>query len=295
MTKPHENEHLEKLIEKLLNKIAVLDEEIKINNSRMENLIRASEDRYRDILHLLDFSPAKLPAREIELFSEHPLAADSVDHLYPRGTANDNTRWPRFVTKCESLFPGESLNFLDLGCAGGGLVLDFALKGHFAMGLEGSDYSLKRQRAEWRTIPGNLFLCDIAKEYSILKNDSLEIKKFHVISAWDVIEHIEEKELSQFLENVTRHLRNDGYFIGSVSTRAAGGTTPDGRNHHATVQDRQWWLELFRNAGFQFSRESDFQATDFPRGNGILFPADFEKAPESGFHFVLKPLVSKEN
>jgi len=39
---------------------------------------------------------------------------------------------------------------MDIRCSGGGLVLDGILKGHFAIGLEGSDYSKKRQRAEWR-------------------------------------------------------------------------------------------------------------------------------------------------
>ncbi len=58
-----------------------------------------------------------------------PVAEDSVDHRFPHGTASDSTRWPRFVAACERLF-GPRLKFLDLGCAGGGLVL--VLRGHNA-------------------------------------------------------------------------------------------------------------------------------------------------------------------
>jgi hypothetical protein len=54
---------------------------------------------------------------------------------------------------------------MDLGCSGGGIILDALLRGHMAIGLEGSDVSLKQQRAEWRVIPNHLFTCDITKPF----------------------------------------------------------------------------------------------------------------------------------
>lgn len=106
-----------------------------------------------------------------------------------RGTRNDNTRCPRFVRKCEDIF-GHKIRALDLGCAGGGLVLDFLLAGHSSVGLEGSDYSLKWQRAEWRFLRDRLFTCDITEPYSIIDNSAGKPAQFDLISAWEVLEHL---------------------------------------------------------------------------------------------------------
>ena len=235
------------------------------------------------------FKPAPVPKDKVKLITQHPIAETSVDHLFPRGTANDNTRWPRFVRCCEETFNYKTLNFLDLGCAGGGLVRDFALRGHFGMGLEGSDYSKNRLRAEWRTIPGHLFTCDIAEEFTIVSRSDSSIITFDVISAWDVLEHIEKQRLPIVLDNVARHLSIDGVFIGTVSLRKAR-IQPGAEevNHHATVETRQWWEETFTLAGFFYLPDHKFQPKDYPRGNGILFPADFFKHPEIGFHFVMR-------
>src|SRR5689334_16808285 len=92
----------------------------------------------------LKYRPEKL----VDLWCEKTLADDSLDHIEPRGTANDNTHWVPFVARCEAYFGFRDLRYLDLGCAGGGLVFDFAVRRHLAVGLEGSDYSLKRSRAE---------------------------------------------------------------------------------------------------------------------------------------------------
>ena len=64
-----------------------------------------------------------------EVITSSPVAAASNDHKVPLGTINDNTRCPRFVAACERVFR-KPLRFMDLGCAGGGLVLDFLLRGH---------------------------------------------------------------------------------------------------------------------------------------------------------------------
>ena len=103
-------------------------------------LIASSTDLgFRDILMRLDQVSPLAGCDEFRLVTDHPIAFHSDDHKHPRGTRNDNTRHPRFVRKCETVF-GRKIRALDLGCAGGGLVLDFLLAGHSAVGLEGSDY-----------------------------------------------------------------------------------------------------------------------------------------------------------
>ena len=93
----------------------------------------------------------RLQKHNVILETAHPVAYTSNDHRFPWGTKNDNTRSPRFCAAIERHF-GRRVSALDLGCSGGGIVFDFLLRGHFAMGLEGSDFSLKTQRAEWRLI-----------------------------------------------------------------------------------------------------------------------------------------------
>jgi hypothetical protein len=58
---------------------------------------------------------------------------------------------------------------MDLGCSGGGLVFDFLLRGHTAVGIEGSDFSQKSQRAEWRLLNQcNLLTADITKPFQVI-------------------------------------------------------------------------------------------------------------------------------
>lgn len=227
------------------------------------------------------------PSQLVAFSCERPVADDSLDHLEPRGTAKDNTHWLPFVARCEAHFGFKDLKYLDLGCAGGGLVFDFATRRHLAIGLEGSDYSLVRRRAEWATIPNNLFTCDITRPFSLKSKENGNPIPFDVIGIWDALEHLAEARLETFFANVMTHLASDGLFCGTVSTREAH-RSETGGNHHEIVQPRQWWDDAFAKAGFEPHPQQVFQFTDFPRGNGIIFPANFETHPEQGFHFVLR-------
>ena len=101
----------------------------------------------------LDHGPAAYRKETgLRIRTDHPVAYESHDHQMPHGTANDNTHYPWFVAKTQHVF-GRKVRHMDLGCSGGGLVKDFLDANHFSVGVEGSDYSLKRQRAEWKTSP----------------------------------------------------------------------------------------------------------------------------------------------
>lgn len=285
---------LDKSNASILNK---LNEQYKLNAVLANKLQRQSEInemRYRDLLEAMNLKPRYKPDELIDVSCTEQVAVQSVDHIYPRGTASDNTRWPAFVKKCEDHFQG-ALAYLDLGCSGGGLVLDFVLRGHFAMGLEGSDYSLKRLRAEWRTIPGNLFTCNIGKRFLITSKKDKTVMQFQIISAWDVLEHLSRTELDALFLNVREHLKDNGYFIGSVATKAAVDMGND-INHHVTVEDRDWWIKLFMDNGFvDVSGEVSFCTEDFPRGTyNINDSRDFTKLPEAGFHFILGKSKNKD-
>src|SRR3954466_16367742 len=155
----------------------------------------------------------KLPAAAevpLRLETKHPVAFESPDHLAPRGTMNDNSTNKKFVTfmaeRIDRELPGVIHGSLDLGCSGGQLVRDFRDMGWIAVGLEGSDYSLKHKRANWPELAGkNLFTCDITKPFELLNHEAP--LKFDLITAWEVIEHIGTADLDQLFRNITTRLR----------------------------------------------------------------------------------------
>ena len=223
----------------------------------------------QDILSYFAQRPeAENPLRTepVHLVTDHPVAIYSNDHLHPWGTAHDNTRAPFFIRKCEELLgKNEGLAFMDIGCSGGGIVLDALLRGHFAVGLEGSDYSLKRQRAEWRALRNNLFTCDVVYPFEV-RNAREELVQFDIISAWEVLEHIPESGVDQMVKNVLKHLKPGGFFIGTAS-QAEDAEPVSGAVLHITIRPQEWWEARFMRHGFR-SRHELFDTGDLARAYG---------------------------
>jgi 2-polyprenyl-3-methyl-5-hydroxy-6-metoxy-1,4-benzoquinol methylase len=252
----------------------------------LREAMRVRELYYRDTLMILDRLAHWIPKAGVKFEAERPIAYDTDDHKIPWGTAQDNTRSPRFVARCEQLFKRD-LTYLDLGCSGGGLALDFVLRGHRGFGVEGSDYSKKAQRAEWRVLKENLNTADITRPFSLKNQDDTHIK-CDVISAWEVMEHIGDEDLPGLFANVRGHLKPDGIFVGSIAL----GPDDDpvtGAKYHRTVQPYQWWDARYRELGFQFIQDHPFEFRDFCRGtgNGPIDP-DYSTEPGAGFHFVAR-------
>ena len=152
--------------------------------------------------------------------TKHPIAYESPDHISPSGTKENNSTNKKFVLELNALirreFPGETKHFLDLGCSGGQLVKDFMDMNWVAVGIEGSDYSLKRKRANWATLAGtHLFTGDITKPYRVTE-DGVPVR-FHLITAWEVLEHIATPDLDAVFHSVIGQLQDGGYFIASTT------------------------------------------------------------------------------
>lgn len=209
------------------------------------------------------------------VLTDYPVAIYSRDHTNPEGTKNDNSRNHRFNEVVYSLFDRQDnrpLSFLDLGCSGGGFVKDCLDDGHVAIGIEGSDYSKQRQRAEWATIPDNLFTADITKPFTVMVYDQPLL--FDVVTSWEVMEHILEEDLAALFDNVRRHLTDDGIWVMSVSKQHGF--------HHVCVHERQWWERKLSEGGFKHRPDllAKFTLDDWVRGPR-------QAAPES-FHFIVQ-------
>jgi 2-polyprenyl-3-methyl-5-hydroxy-6-metoxy-1,4-benzoquinol methylase len=187
------------------------------------------------------------PDPQITVETEFPVAVDSLDHTMPLGTIHDNFYSPGFNRKLFECVSADRCRVLDLGCSGGGFVRSILERGGFAIGIEGSDLSLKARRAEWATIPNYLFTADATKPFAV-KNCTPEPVKFNVITAWEFFEHIAEKDLDEVIGNIVRHAEDGAILVGSISQNE--------EPHHRTAKPKDWWIT--RLGGLHCSPATEF-------------------------------------
>ena len=240
---------------------------------------------------------------EVILKTEHKFAIDAPDctiHMesyedaenfevrnlsFEVGAGGDFNTDIGFINEIIERFPiegEEKLNWLDLGCAGGKLILD--ANSHkdtdICIGLDGSVGVYKQK--SWNDEDNKTVLrnCDIAKEFSIQNKDNKNIK-FDIVSCWEVLEHFYENQLDQFFTNVYEHLSDEGVFVGSIAffpdTRDENGLgpghpqfNPDSKMYelHKIIKPREWWdnyMDKWFNI-LEFDFEYKFRNAD-PRLN----------------------------
>ena len=227
---------------------------------------------------------------KLKLETKHPVALYSQDTKKPRGAKNDNSLQQSFNNQLIEFHPnnGNPLNILDLGCAGGGLVRSLLDDGHFAIGLEGSDFPKTHGLGEWNTIPGNLFTCDITEPFLLAEETTISQPfLFDIVTAWEVLEHIPEERLPQLMENIRRHLKPDGRIIFSIAT------FPDldeetGTNWHVCIHSKPWWVAKFIELGYDEVTSHPFGKEHWLRGSGHC-RGDWHEDDGKGFHLILKP------
>src|SRR5262245_28237808 len=183
------------------------------------------------------------PVRTLAVRTNYPVAFESPDHIAPKGTAVNNSTNKKFILhmdgKLHSAFGHGTLRMIDLGCAGGQTVVDFIALRWQGVGLEGSDFSLKHRRANWETLANtNLFTCDITKPFRLTLDG--QPAKFHLITAWEVMEHIATPDLRQVFENISTHLEPGGYFIASTTETS---DIHEGIELHQTQSTNLQWRE----------------------------------------------------
>jgi SAM-dependent methyltransferase len=223
-----------------------------------------------------------------ELATDHPIALDTDDTAHPRGAMNDNSICYRFNQKFPRLFPDRPrLAVLDLGCAGGGFVRSLIDDGHFAVGIDGSDTPLRLRLGEWGTIPQHLHTCDITKPFALRDRATGKPLRFDAITAWEVLEHIREKDLSGLMRNIAEHLAPDGMFFCSVAT-FRDEVPESGAVYHHTVQSREWWVPVLGRLGFEVVTQTVITDDDWVRGAGNC-RYDYRAEDEGlGFHLILR-------
>lgn len=173
----------------------------------------------------------------VEVKAERVLAINSPDFKEPIGARLDNSTNKAFVLKMDDLIHAKHKWHLDLGCAGGQLVADFLQLGSWtSIGIEGSDFPLRHPNRNWkRYLNTNLFNADITDWFQVRERSSNV--EFDLITAWEVLEHIDERELDLVILSIFTHLKRGGYFIASTSD----GPGPQ----HQTRWDNEQWRRFF--------------------------------------------------
>lgn len=185
----------------------------------------------------------------VRLITEYPVAYESPDHIVPVGTKNDNNSSSDYIAEVEKFFDGKRIAVMDIGCAGGQLVVDFHERGHCAVGVEGSDYNTKHGLHNWPKYHNSvLFTADITKPFVVV-DDNNERVLFDLISAWEVIEHISWNDLDAMFANVLANLKPGGLFLFSINCDPDVRQDANGDLHflHQSVFPKEFWIENVLN------------------------------------------------
>jgi len=184
--------------------------------------------------------------QKLRVVTDHPIAWESPDHIVPVGTKNDNSSSTDYIQEVENLFQGRKINVMDIGCAGGQLIVDFHNRGHAAIGIEGSDYNIKHKQFNWPEYHQKvLWTADLTKPLKVVDENG-DCVLFDLISAWEVVEHIHPDDLNFFFDNVLDQLKPDGIFVSSVNTGPDIREDENGKLHflHQSVFLEQYWKDV---------------------------------------------------
>ena len=120
--------------------------------------------------------------------------------------------------------------------------------------------------------------------------------QFDVVTAWEVLEHIEEPDVLQLFANIYNALAPNGLFVATVAAR------PDidpvtGVNWHVNINPFSWWEKMLNDSGFTLENEL-FTVFDLARGvynppHCYEEPYDVSKANfEENFYIVARKKVA---
>lgn len=195
----------------------------------------------------------------IKVDTKFPVAYTSLDHIHPEGIYWDNNLNLNFIEQLESFWGDRKIRFMDVGCAGGEMVCEMHRRGHTSVGLEGSDQCLNVRnemveevgreplgKNNWQEY-GNkiLFTCDVTKPFTVFNDD--EPMKFDVVTCFDVIEHFDPEDQSQFIQNIRKHLKDDGIFLLAIAMFPAGRSVGhDPIEYHKSIFPVEWWQNKFQ-------------------------------------------------
>ena len=162
-----------------------------------------------------------------------------------------------------ALFEHTELFIMDLGCGDGGFLEDCLNDNHKCVGVDGWPLHKELKSKVWNKYENNFFLADIGKPFQLYYND--KPIKFDLITSWEFFEHILTEDVPILIQNIKKHLKNNGYLIFSASI--------SNERCHLTKMDKSWWIKQFMPYGF-VNTDIDF------------YPHVIRNCPQSSFVYL---------
>lgn len=171
----------------------------------------------------------------IKLVSNHEYCESSPDYQSPIGATHDDHTSLDYIKDLESYFKNRKIKYLELGCAGGRIVMDLLKRGHHAFGIEGTPYPRQIGRRAWKKYyQTNLFNCDLSKPFHIYDRNN-NVMQFDVISHWEFIEHLPPSCLPYFISKLYTLLSPSGIICCGISSSYSP-------PHHQSQFSKEEWI-----------------------------------------------------
>jgi len=145
-------------------------------------------------------------------------------------------RAPHVIDAIEEVFKmGNVLikSYIDVGCATGDLVNEAVKRGYKAYGIEGSEAALPFAECS----PTRIHIGDLRRSV----HKYMTVRRFSVLSCFEVAEHIEEEYADIFVRNLTTLSYN---IVMSAAPPGQGG------HHHYNCQPFKYWDRKFIAQGY---------------------------------------------
>jgi len=158
-------------------------------------------------------------------------------------------RWvPKTARKINRILGDKSIKILDVGCAHGYLIAELQNRyGHVVWGIDYSAYAVKNSE---KTVRGKIKRGDILK-LPFRKNE------FDVVISLDVINYLEEKDISAAIKNLV-NITKKHVFFGAIfkhSWTASQKWNPD--EFRKSVLAKKEYIDIFRKYGMKLAGSFD--------------------------------------
>lgn len=184
---------------------------------------------------------------KITINTDTPIAFDSPDHLYPTGAKGDNNTSIGLIEELEARY-GKDFSIMDWGCSFGQFIVDCHERGHVAVGLEGASYPPEHS-PNWKQYHNKvLFSCDVSRPFTVEADGKPLL--FDIITMWEVLEHFPPERLDQVMQNVHKHLKSGGTFIGSIGKYSS--PSVEGVELHLSLFPEAHWRDTIMAPYFTY-------------------------------------------
>jgi hypothetical protein len=195
------------------------------------------------------------------IITDNPIALDSEDHRNPRGALDQQGHEGKEFFQAIKVSYPDIKSVIDLGTGSGWFITNALDLGFEAYGIDGTDavdetgpwYLLKNKRLFHADLRYPFCLEEHCSPRGLLgiigspyRKSGQEFPiKVDLITSWDVLEHMAEDQIDTVMNNIVKHLKPLGYFMGTIYFEVEGN-----EGYHTLCKPREWWISKFEEFGF---------------------------------------------